>query len=183
MTDPIVAEIRATRERIAEESGCDIHAIAEAARKRQQVSGVRTVSRPRRLPDTNLVKTCVCGSWVGPKRNRHILACSGLVQLQWPAAGVLVRLLRPSCTFRTLQKHWENTQKFGSCPLRSKTLVSPGFFAFLANCFGFPAYPCMSMPAGAAPVEIVVLCAALNPKNISVSRPVSRQSRLRTLGF
>ena len=56
MTDPIVAEIRATRERIAEESGCDIHAIAEAARKRQQVSGVRTVSRPRRPPDANLAK-------------------------------------------------------------------------------------------------------------------------------
>jgi hypothetical protein len=39
----------------------------------------------------------------------------------------------------------------------------------------------MSMPAGAAPAEIIVLCAALAPKNISVSRPVSRQSRLRTL--
>jgi hypothetical protein len=25
---------------------------------------------------------------------------------------------------------------FGSCPLRSKTLVSPGFFAFLASSFG-----------------------------------------------
>jgi hypothetical protein len=56
MTDPIVAEIRATRERIAEESGCDIHAIAEAARKRQQVYGVRTVSRPKRVPDANLAK-------------------------------------------------------------------------------------------------------------------------------
>jgi hypothetical protein len=56
MTDPIVAEIRAARERIAEESGCDIHAIAEAARKRQQVSGVRTVSRPKRVPDANLAK-------------------------------------------------------------------------------------------------------------------------------
>jgi len=32
-----------------------------------------------------------------------------------------------------------------------KTLVFRGFFAFLANSFGFPAYPCMSMPAGAAP--------------------------------
>jgi hypothetical protein len=41
----------------------------------------------------------------------------------------------------------------------------------------------MSMPAGAAPVEIVVSCAALDPKNISVSRPVSRQSRLRNLVF
>jgi hypothetical protein len=56
MIDPIVAEIRATRERIAEESGCDIHAIAEAARKRQQISGVKTVSRPKRLPDANLAK-------------------------------------------------------------------------------------------------------------------------------
>jgi hypothetical protein len=73
-------------------------------------------------------------------------------------------------TFRTLQKHRENTQKFGSCPLRSKTLVFPGFFAYWANCFGFPAYPCMSMPAGAAPGEIIVLCAALDPTNISVSR-------------
>ena len=56
MIDPIVDEIRATRERIAEESGCDIHAIAEAARMRQQISGVRTVSRPRRPPDANLAK-------------------------------------------------------------------------------------------------------------------------------
>lgn len=51
MTDPIVAEIRAIRERIAEESGCNIHAIAEAARKRQQTSGVRTVSRPKPIAE------------------------------------------------------------------------------------------------------------------------------------
>jgi hypothetical protein len=56
MTDPIIAEIRKARERIAEESGCDIHAIAEAARKRQQASGVRTVSRPKRIPDDSLAK-------------------------------------------------------------------------------------------------------------------------------
>ena len=56
MIDPIVAEITATRERIAEESGCDIHAIAEAARKRQHASGVRTVSRPKRIPDASLAK-------------------------------------------------------------------------------------------------------------------------------
>ena len=56
MIDPIVAEIRATRERIAEESGCDIHAIAEAARERQQTSGVRTVSRPKRVPESSLTK-------------------------------------------------------------------------------------------------------------------------------
>ena len=64
---------------------------------------------------------------------------------------------------------------FGSCPLRSKTLVSPGFFAFLANCFGVPAYPCMSMPAGAASS-----CALPCPL---VSRPLSRQSRPQILVF
>jgi hypothetical protein len=47
----------------------------------------------------------------------------------------------------------------------------------------FCAHPCMSMPAGAAPVEIVVSCAVLDPKSISVSRLVSRQSRARTLVF
>jgi hypothetical protein len=31
---------------------------------------------------------------------------------------------------------------FGSCPLRSKTLVSPGVFAYWDNCFGFL---CLSM--------------------------------------
>jgi len=34
---------------------------------------------------------------------------------------------------------------FSSCPLRSKTLVFPGFFAYQANCFGFPAYPCLQV--------------------------------------
>lgn len=56
MTDPIIAEIRETRQRIAEESGCDIHAIAEAARKRQQTSGFKTVSRPKRIPDASVAK-------------------------------------------------------------------------------------------------------------------------------
>ena len=41
----------------------------------------------------------------------------------------------------------------------------------------------MSMPAGAAPLEIVVEFAALAPKNISASRPVSRQIRHQTLVF
>ena len=78
-------------------------------------------------------------------------------------------------TFRTLQKHGENMQKFGSCPLRCKTLVFPGFFAFLANCFGFPARPCTCMLAHAASSSAL-------PCPL-VSRPVSRQSRLRTLVF
>ena len=85
--------------------------------------------------------------------------------------------------FRTVQNHWENVKKFSSCPLRPKNLVFQGVFAFLANCFGFRAYPCMSMPAGAAPLEIVVEFAALAPKNISASRRVSRQSRPQTLVF
>ena len=64
---------------------------------------------------------------------------------------------------------------FGSCPLRCKTLVFPGFFAFLANCFGFPARPCTCMLAHAASSSAL-------PCPL-VSRPVSRQSRLRTLVF
>ena len=78
-------------------------------------------------------------------------------------------------TSRTNQNHRENTQKFDSCPLRCKTLVFPGFFAFLANCFGFPARPCTCMLAHAASSSAL-------PCPL-VSRPVSRQSRLRTLVF
>ena len=78
-------------------------------------------------------------------------------------------------TFRTLQKHWENIEKFGSCPLRCKTLVFPGFFAYLANCFGVPARPCTCMLAHAASSSAL-------PWSL-VSRPVSRQSRLETNVF
>ena len=48
----------------------------------------------------------------------------------------------------------------------SSPLKKPGFpkvFAYWANCFGFPAYLCMSVPSGAAPGEIIVSCAALEP--------------------
>ena len=79
------------------------------------------------------------------------------------------------CAFRTPQKHRKNTEKFGSCPLRCKILDFPGFFAFLANCFGFPARPCTCMLAGAASSRAL-------PCPL-VSRPVSRQSRLKTLVF
>ena len=34
------------------------------------------------------------------------------------------------------KKHWENIKKFGSCPLRSKTLVFLGFFAIRRSSFG-----------------------------------------------
>jgi hypothetical protein len=48
--DPVVAEVRAARERIADASGGDMHAIATAARQRQIESGVTTVTRPSRQP-------------------------------------------------------------------------------------------------------------------------------------
>ena len=57
----------------------------------------------------------------------------------------------------------------------AKPKVFPGFFAFLANCFGFPARPCTCMLAGAASSSALPC--------LLVSRPVSRQSRLRTFVF
>jgi hypothetical protein len=51
MTDPIVDEIRATRERLAMFVGGDVHAVAMAARKRQELSGVKTVTRASRKPE------------------------------------------------------------------------------------------------------------------------------------
>jgi hypothetical protein len=51
MTDPIVDEIRSTRERLATAAGGDIHSIAMAARKRQELSGTKTVTRPARKPE------------------------------------------------------------------------------------------------------------------------------------
>ena len=51
MIDPIIEEIRTTRERLAVAVGCDIHAIATAARKRQEASGIQTVTRAPRQPE------------------------------------------------------------------------------------------------------------------------------------
>jgi hypothetical protein len=51
MTDPIVDEIRSTRERLAMLAGGDIHSIAMAARKRQELAGTKTVTRPARRPE------------------------------------------------------------------------------------------------------------------------------------
>jgi hypothetical protein len=71
-----------------------------------------------------LGKTCVCESWIEPKRNRQFLACSGLVQLKWPAAGILARFLPPSCTSRTIPKTLGKHEivRFLSSPLKN-----PGF--------------------------------------------------------
>jgi hypothetical protein len=46
--DPIIEEIHAIREAIAEASGYDLEKIAEAARKRQAESGRKTVTLPPR---------------------------------------------------------------------------------------------------------------------------------------
>lgn len=51
MFDPIVDEIRSTRERLAMVEGGDIHSIAMAARKRQELAGTKTVTRPARRPE------------------------------------------------------------------------------------------------------------------------------------
>ena len=51
MTDPIVDEIRSTRERLAMSAGGDVHSIAVAARSRQELSGTKTVTRPPRKPE------------------------------------------------------------------------------------------------------------------------------------
>jgi hypothetical protein len=59
--------------------------------------------------------------------------------------------------------------------LLSTLLAAYGFFAYLANCFGFPARPCTCMLAHAASSSAL-------PCPL-VSRLVSRQSRLETLVF
>jgi hypothetical protein len=75
-----------------------------------------------------------------------------------------------SLPLELFQKHRENTQKFGSCPLRSKPSFFQGFSHIGLIALAFCAYPCMSMPAGAAPVEIVVSCAALASCGACISR-------------
>ena len=59
--------------------------------------------------------------------------------------------------------------RFLSSPLKNQRF-SDGFSHFWPVPSAFCAYPCMPMAAGTAPGELVVLCAALDPKNISVSR-------------
>ncbi len=46
--DPIVAEVRQIRERLAEDFGFDLHAIFVDLRKRQSQLGSRLVRRPKR---------------------------------------------------------------------------------------------------------------------------------------
>jgi hypothetical protein len=69
---------------------------------------------------------------------------------------------------------FKNTGKNAKVRFLSSPLVKPwfpqGFSHIGIIALAFCAYPCMSMPAGAAPVEIIVLCAALDPKSVSVRR-------------
>lgn len=68
MFDPIVDEIRSTRERLAMVAGGDIHSIAMAARKRQELAGTKTVTRPARRtqPSRNNPLQPSGGSGVSP---------------------------------------------------------------------------------------------------------------------
>jgi hypothetical protein len=50
VTDPIVDEIRAIRERLAAQFGFDVHAIAEDARRRDAVGDRKVVRLPPRRP-------------------------------------------------------------------------------------------------------------------------------------
>jgi len=54
--DPIVNEVRKTRERLAEELQFDVGAIFEDLRKRQATLGTRLVSRQRRRKVEGAVK-------------------------------------------------------------------------------------------------------------------------------
>jgi hypothetical protein len=51
-----------------------------------------------------------------------------------------------SSTFRTLQKRWENSEKFGSCPLRCKTKGFPRVFSISAK-FLWPSVAPMQLGA------------------------------------
>lgn len=50
MNDPVVQQIRAAREHLAQEAGFDIHTIAQNARLRDEKSGASLLTRPRRMP-------------------------------------------------------------------------------------------------------------------------------------
>lgn len=76
MKDPIVEEVRATRERLAAACGFDLHRIAEAARVWQRESGVVVVSRPPQTPA--VFPTPVSGDGKSP---------AGCLDSSAPAAG------------------------------------------------------------------------------------------------
>ncbi len=50
MNDPVIEQVRAAREYLAEVAGFDIHQIAQNARLRDKESGASLITRSRRLP-------------------------------------------------------------------------------------------------------------------------------------
>jgi hypothetical protein len=50
MHDPVIEQVRAAREHLAQEAGFDIHKIAQNARLRDEESGASLITRSRRLP-------------------------------------------------------------------------------------------------------------------------------------
>lgn len=50
MNDPVIEQVRAAREHLAQEAGFDIHQIAQNARLRDEKSGANLLTRSRRLP-------------------------------------------------------------------------------------------------------------------------------------
>jgi hypothetical protein len=74
----------------------------------------------------------------------------------------------------------ERIKNIGKTPKSSVPVLSAqspwfsqGFSHIWPIALAFCAYPCMSMPAGAAPVEIIVSCAALDPSESPSESPES----------
>jgi hypothetical protein len=57
MIDPIVAEIRKTRDEYASRFNYDLHAMCEDLRRKQKLRGARVVSYPPRPPETFVAKS------------------------------------------------------------------------------------------------------------------------------
>ena len=71
-----------------------------------------------------LGKTCVCRSWVGPKRNRYICACSGLVQFKWASRRNFGKITAPKLH---LSNHHKTQGKQPIVRILSSPLENPGF--------------------------------------------------------
>ena len=50
MNDPVVEQVRAAREHLAQAAGFDVHTIAQNARLRDEKSYASLITRPRRIP-------------------------------------------------------------------------------------------------------------------------------------
>ena len=106
---------------------------------------------------------------------RNVLSPSRVLPTRHAISNERNRFRRDQfCTSRTLKKRGENTQKFGSRPVRRTALLST--FNSL-GCLGFSHFWPIACPIYSQLSTHYSLMASL------VSRPVSRQSRLKTLVF